>query len=173
MKRFWIGLCALALAVPAAALELPEAMSQPSLFVTLGFGNARGDAPRVGYGLRIDGAWRELDDPLPPVLAVDFTTAGFAALRLGGVPLTAATLRLSQNESGEGPGLRFWQWGLPQWGLVAGAGVIAFAAASYEDPAESDPKTASEAESAAVGCDDGETIPPEAAPPGALGGGCI
>ena len=172
MKRSWIGLCALALAAPATALELPDAMAQPSVFVNLAFGAARAEANRVGYGLRFDSAWRGHDEPLPPIVALDFTEAGLSALRLGGVPLNATTLRLSQSE-GDSPGLRFWNWGLPQWGMVAGASVIAFAATSYDDPADADPKSASEAEEAAVGCDDGQTIPPEAMEPGTLDGGCI
>jgi hypothetical protein len=152
MKRSWIALCVLALTAPTAAMELPDAMAQPSVFVNLQFGAADGDTRRLAYGLRFDSGWRELDEPLPPIVALDFSEAGMAGLRLGGVPLNATTLRLSQNESGAGPGLRFWNWGLPQWGMVAGAGVIAFAAASYEDPAESDAAPAAE-ESTACGDD--------------------
>ena len=151
MKRTLIGLCALTLAVPAAALELPDAISEPSVFVNFEFGAARAEALRLGYGLRLDSRWREHDDLLPPVMALDFTGAGLAGLRVGGVPLAGASMMLSQNEGG--PGLRFWDWGLQQWGMVAGAGVIAFAATSYEDPPEDAAAAGAEAEPTACGDD--------------------
>lgn len=157
-------------AVPAAAFELPDSVSQPSVYFHLGFGGRAEVANRLAYGLRFDPAWREDNEPMPPVLALDFTEAGFRQLVLGGVPLTTTTMRLSESEGGttDAPGLRFWRWGLQQWGVVIGGGIIALVLADYEDPSKSD-EVRAEAEPT-VGCDDGNTVP---VPPGTLGGGCI
>jgi hypothetical protein len=154
MKRKWIAVFALGLAAPAGALELPESMAQPSLQLSVGFGAPASTplAQRLHYRLQLDPQWRDERDPVPAVVALEFTHAGLAEARLGGVPLKATTLMLSQTEGAEAPGLRFWKWGLQQWGMVAGAGIIAVAAGSYEDPSGSDPQAAAE-ETTACGSD--------------------
>lgn len=158
MKQITLGLAAaltLVAAIPATALELPDSMAQPSLHLSFGFGGPARTAlaERLQYRLQLDPQWRDERDPVPAVVALEVTHAGLAEARLGGVPLRATTLMLSQAEGGaEAPGLRFWRWGLQQWGMVAGAGIIAIAATSYQDPSESDPK-ATTTEPTACGSD--------------------
>lgn len=155
MKQVSLCLAAaltVAAAAPATALELPDSMAQPSLHLSFGFGGAAPLAQRLHYRLQLDPQWRDERDPMPAVVALEFTHAGLAEARLGGVPLKATTLMLSQAEGAEAPGLRFWRWSAQQWGMVAGAGVIAVAATSYEDPSESDPKPQA-AQSTACGDD--------------------
>jgi hypothetical protein len=158
-----IGIISLALAAgfaaPAMALELPDAVSQPSLYFKVGFGGAASaEASRLRYGLRLDRAWQHAAEPAPAVVALEFTGAGFDDVRLGGLPLVATSLRLSQAEEAAGaadsPAWKFWNWGLPQWGLVAGGAIIAAVVVSYDDPAEQDKAPPAEGSSAVVACGD-------------------
>lgn len=117
------------LAMVAHAASPDERQPEARAYMNFTFGGTGTTAESFFYGLRLDHDSRHTDQPLQPVMAVEFDGTGFSSAKINGMPFTR-DLRL--NQSGE----RQWSW--VDWGLlaagVAGLGyVIAEVADSEEE----------------------------------------
>jgi hypothetical protein len=102
----------------------PEARA----YLQFKFGGPSQRAESFFYGLRLDHDSRFHDQPVAPLLAVEFSNSGFSSASVQGMPFIDSH-RLNQAEAGA---LSAVNWGVLAAGVV-GVGVVAVAVADSDD----------------------------------------
>ncbi len=121
------GAALLGAGLMADAATPDERRPEAHAYVNFKFGGAEQKAESFFYGLRIDHDSRFLDRPAAPMMAVEFSNAGFSSAQVHGMPFIDS-YRLNQAGS---------VWTAANWGVLAagvvGVGAVAVVVADIDD----------------------------------------